>query len=340
MSEATRQNQRALEQLAAAEKHRAAAEQAAHAAADREADINRLTGVRSTLEAERAATAERRSILAVVRADEPTRRAAFVAATDRLARRRSLADLVDELKQTEDRLEALVQQHERLATTAEQVAAEIGTAEAIAATLLERTAAADELVTAVNLRRELSAAQQKHEVSTAAFEQARTASEAVVREFARAASWRLAEALVPDQPCSVCGSTEHPAPAVDPAGGGSADLGAVEAAHRSLADAGEAMYAAQNDVTRLTTALGPRAAMPRADLETAKSEALQRVAEATAAAELVKEAAAKQVAITAEIAANHERRSTVTAERPSTGRPDPAGGRARIRHARRHRQAC
>ena len=88
-----------------------------------------------------------------------------------------------------------------------------------------------------------------------AAERARDDVERLLRRFIDTEAPRLAAQLVAGEPCAVCGSREHPAPAVDD-GGDSVDFAAVESSRAEAATAEEAVRRLDADIAEVRARLG------------------------------------------------------------------------------------
>ena len=86
--------------------------------------------------------------------------------------------------------------------------------EALAATELQRKIEADAAAALVDLRKELLEIGPKIEAANAAQREASDRQQAASKAFDDSAAPRLAASLVPGEACAVCGSTEHPRPAL------------------------------------------------------------------------------------------------------------------------------
>lgn len=87
---------------------------------------------------------------------------------------------------------------------------------------------------------------------------ARTAHDELLRRFVATQAPRLAAELVAGEPCSVCGSTDHPLPAAHPEGD-PVDFAQVDVASKQLAARSKTREAATADVERQRTELGDAA---------------------------------------------------------------------------------
>lgn len=88
-----------------------------------------------------------------------------------------------------------------------------------------------------------------------ALEQSQRDHESVLRRFVETTAPRLAAQLVPGEPCAVCGSVEHPAPAITDHGD-PVDLDAVAEAQAALDTARQAVRHAEVLVAQARTRLG------------------------------------------------------------------------------------
>ncbi|TRW44051.1 AAA family ATPase [Georgenia yuyongxinii] len=150
------------------------------------------------------------------------------------------------------------------------------------------TTAAEAAAAAAALDGEVRTARAVVEAAGSRAGQALDAEHAVRRRWVEGMAGTLAAGLVGGQPCTVCGSTAHPAPAAPAPDGASGDD--VEAARQAREQADKDLVAAVTVHTRLTEQLQARRdAAGGLDVQEAtaqKDRADQAVAEAAAGAEL------------------------------------------------------
>ena len=181
---------------------------------------------------------------------------------------------------------------------ASELVPELDALAAIADTRADCVAAEVEArVTCEAIRRLESVAEEFIEARRAEQRASEEAAEASERHAAARAAWlgglagRLAEELVAGEPCPVCGSTRHPAPATRPTG--SADRAEVERLEALASKAGKALAAAQARSDSLATAMSDQQAVV-GDLTRLEAEvALAEASEAKRTAELASAQAAE-----------------------------------------------
>ncbi len=327
--EAARRADRLGEAMAGAEAASRAAEEARKAASDAARRLE--TALARVAAAERAL------------ADAPAQDAAIVAATAEAERLTARIEAVAEAEAAEamagaaaTALARATRAREEAARAAEGAAAKALAAEGAAqeATVVaaqldrhrlaakaaaERIAALDALSAAEAAWRALgaeAASASKAEAMAEAKARAATAMrDEAARRIAADHAAHLAAALVPGEPCPVCGSAEHPDPA-RAAGGDLPDLDALTAVAEAALGAGEAARRAAASVAqRLAVAAERReAAVMRLGPDPAPREALETEARREAAALSAAEAAAARLpALAAAGTAAAEARQAATA---------------------------
>ena len=166
--------------------------------------------------------------------------------------------------------------------TVEEQHARVTSLEPIAAAAPQRKVDMEAAQRAVTDRDKLDKARKKLEKAQASEVGAKAAYELLMARFVATQAPRLAEQLQQGEPCSVCGSVEHPAPAqfID---GDQVDHDEVDAARaRWSADQG-AVAAAGQEATQLIESLGDAASDDPAVLKTRHADAAAAYAEATQA---------------------------------------------------------
>lgn len=247
-------------------------------------------------------------------------RAAVVAVRDRYATIDRLGDEIDELTKALDtmatELEAADAERVRADEERATLEQELSSLRAVAATLADRrdaVRALDELLVAANVsaaRAVMVAAQTAHESNTTAFEEAGRVADALAKARTLNLAGDLARDLVDDEACPVCGSTDHPAPAVpegDPVD--EVDLEAANERRNEAAvrvelsrDALKKAQTAVEEAERVASTLPSDEAQVelRGDLEQA-NEAVARVATTEKALEGLRHAAERAGAAAQEI---------------------------------------
>lgn len=208
----------------------------------------------------------------------------------------------------------LVAEVERLTPVADQVgplSAEADRARGLVIAAERRDAAARSLTEALD-----------------AAERAERHENELLRVFAAAAAPRLAARLVDGEPCLVCGSLDHPRPAVGQDDGAHVDEAALDAARRATVRA-HAHRTEQATALRLARDdMGEDAEAVLADLRAARSAVEARLSEAVAAGrratalreqiagldEIVEEARREQAAATARVASTRARVDLLVAQ--------------------------
>ena len=196
------------------------------------ADAERMAVVVRRLDAARLTLAGRRTALT----DIETRR----------------CRVAEEQTRVEDELNELAARRAVLAPLAAEAASLVGRLQA----------SADRL----SSRRRLEQARAEVVRSRVAFDAAEARLAEVLAAFVAGAAPRLAAALQPGEPCAVCGSPQHPAPAA-PDVDARVDVAALEAAQRTTAEASSARASAERVVSELSAALGEDATRSVAELE-------------------------------------------------------------------------
>lgn len=220
--------------------------------------------------------------------------------------------LSGELAQLDTRLGELEAEVEVLAPLAAQVTSCEAVVEAARRRLRRREELArDEQLLAAAIERERSALATRN---------------AVLARFVAGAAPRLAATLVPGDPCPVCGSTEHPAPAQGEAE--PVDKAEVDAAHKEATEALEAASRLRHAVAAAIDELGDDATASIAQLQGALAEADEAHESAVAASDRLK-------AITEERTLVERRRSDVRlAQVTAEAHASNARGRAHEAQAR------
>ncbi|CAB4364815.1 MAG: AAA family ATPase [Actinobacteria bacterium] len=191
--------------------------------------------------------------------------------------------------------------------------ARLATLEPLAAELAPRQQARDTAATQVRLRRELGSNLAAVAEATLADGTARSQYETVMARFVATQAPRLADELVAGEPCPVCGSCEHPAPAVLHEGA-AVDHQAVDSARSVWSKATAKVAALDESVASLRASLG--------DLADAQPEVLQHALDSAEASYVAAADAAGEVqsvkqslvgAIAAHTTADTNERSAATA---------------------------
>ncbi|MFD1507385.1 SMC family ATPase [Georgenia yuyongxinii] len=269
-----------------------------------------------------AASAEQGSLTDLVALEAALdRRGEALAATERsISTDREGLEELDELLAVRPAARTSLAGRLETARTAAAPLADARTRAHLAATAAEAAAAAAALESEVQTARGVVGA------AGSRASEALDAEHAVRRRWVDGMAGTLAAGLVGGQPCTVCGSTAHPAPAAPAPDGASADD--VEAARQAREQADKDLVAAVTVHTRLTEQLQARRdAAGGLDVQQAtvqKGQADQAVAEAAAGAELassLEEALgrfdAETAALTAEV--NETRGSLAQRQTLATG---------------------
>jgi exonuclease SbcC len=135
---------------------------------------------------------------------------------------------------------------------------------------------------------------------------ARDAHRDLLDRFVADAAPRLAAELVDDEPCPVCGATEHPAPA-SAASGGTVDAAALDVAGRAVSEAAGSVERLDAELQMLQSSLGDDAGLSIEQLTGRVTDAKAALLEAESAEE-------ERAALTTEIAAGGAQREQLVAQ--------------------------
>ena len=200
-----------------------------------------------------------------------------------------------------------------IALKQESAQGEIATLTALAATAPQREVRVTQSAQLVQWRSELDRTTALIPEASEAQEEASRRQREAIRQFDDAAAPRLAESLIPDNPCPVCGSKEHPSPALS-GPGGAADSGSRDAATAALRAAGSTLDRLGARCEELVASLGENATSTLAELQVDHDRiAAEHAAAVTAIAELERVQAAAAAA-SEEKALISERLNTIAVE--------------------------
>jgi exonuclease SbcC len=200
-----------------------------------------------------------------------------------------------------------------IARQKESVQGEIAALSALAATAPQREVLVMQSARLVEWRAELDRTNALIPEASAAQEEASRLQREAIRQFDDAAAPRLAESLIPDNPCPVCGSKEHPSPALS-GPGGAVDSGGRDAATAALRAAGSTLDRLGARCEELVASLGENASSTLAELQVDRDRIAGEHAAAVAAIAELERVQTTAAAAAEEQALISERLNTIDIE--------------------------
>ncbi|MCB1028470.1 MAG: SMC family ATPase, partial [Microthrixaceae bacterium] len=260
-----------------ADERRSEATAAAERIARLDAELGELEEARRKLDAEREDAADLAT--GVDRA-----RNALATATELRDARAALDEQRRALVLIDDELAAIALQADELTAEVDRTTAERAEALDEAGSLAERRSAAERTATALRQAQKRDRLEVQLADAEAAVRQGAAAYSQVMAAFTADAAPRLAETLVDDEDCPVCGSTEHPRPASASDGIRPVSSADLERAHSTNMEATAKRSALQDRLGECRGELGEQAAQPVARIGELH-QAAQRLVERSVAAD-------------------------------------------------------
>ncbi|MEZ5383356.1 MAG: SMC family ATPase [Microthrixaceae bacterium] len=260
-----------------AAERRSEATAAAERVARLDAELGELDDAGRKLDAERDDAAD-------LAAGVDRARAALTAATELRDARAALDEQRRALVLIDDELAAVALQASELAAEVDRVSTERAEALELAGSLADHRSAAERTATALRLAQKRDRLEVQLADAEAAVRRGAAAYSQVMAAFTADAAPRLAETLVDDEDCPVCGSIEHPRPATAPDGIQPVSSADLERAHATNMESTAKRSALQDRLSECRGELGEQASEPVARMSE-RHQAVQRLVERSVAAE-------------------------------------------------------